>query len=115
VAVAGVALLVARLAETGNRDAVGLLRRAARELGDLTLAATRAAGLARGARWSFAGGVLGNPVVRGALGERLGVEPVPPILPPVGGAVLVAARDAGWDTGAEFVATLARSLSERTR
>jgi glucosamine kinase len=115
VAVAGVARLVARLAEAGNRDALVLLLRAARELGDLTLAAMRAAGLARGARWSFAGGVLGNPVVRGALEARLGLEPVPPILPPVGGAVLVAARDAGWDTGAEFVATLARSLSERTR
>jgi hypothetical protein len=43
------------------------------------------------------------------------VAPTPPILPPVGGAVLVAARDAGWDTGGEFVATLARSLRERTR
>ena len=115
VAVAGVAVLVARLAEEGNRDAVALLGRAARELGDLTRAAMRAAGLARGARWSYAGGVLGNRAVRGLLEARLGVAPTPPILPPVGGAVLVAARDAGWDTGAEFVATLARSLRERTR
>lgn len=115
VAVAGVARLVARQAEAGDPVALGLLRRAARELGDLTRAAMRAAGLAPGARWSFAGGVMGNPVVRGALGERLGLEPVPPILPPVGGAVLVAARDAGWDTGGDFQATLVRSLGERAR
>ena len=115
VAVAGVAVQVSRLAEAGNRDARGVLRRAARELGDLTIAAMKAAGLVRGARWSFAGGVLGNPVVRAGLEARLGLAPTPPMLPPVGGAVLVAARDAGWDTGAEFVATLARSLSERTR
>ena len=112
VAVAGLAVLVSRLAAEGNRDAAGVLRRAARELGDLTLAAMKVAGLQRGARWSFAGGVLGNPVVRGMIEARLGVEPASPVLPPVGGAVLVAARDAGWDTGVEFQATLARSLGD---
>jgi glucosamine kinase len=115
VAVAGLAVVVSQMAAAGDRDAVALLGRAARELGDLTRAAMRAAGLARGTRWSFAGGVMGNAAVRGMIAARLGVAPVAPILPPVGGAVLVAARDAGWETGGEFQATLVRSLAERMK
>ena len=63
-------------------------------------------------RWSHAGGVLGNLSLRNMVADALGVEPVEPVLPPVGGAVLAAAKAAGWDVGTEFMGQLALSLQQ---
>ena len=112
--VAGVARHVAALAAGGNVEAIGLLRRAARELAALGRAAGRAAGLDE-MRWSHAGGVLGNASLRNMVADALGVEPVAPVLPPVGGAVLAAARAAGWDVGPGFVTNLAGSLGQEMK
>ena len=109
--IAAVARHVAALAADGNAEATLLLKRAARELAALGRAAGRAAGLDE-MRWSYAGGVLGNLTLRDMVAEALGVGPVAARLPPVGGAVLAAARAAGWDVGSEFVGQLARSLRE---
>ncbi len=57
------------------------------------------------------GGVFGNALVLGEVSAALGA-PMEPRLPPVGGAVLTAARRAGWDVGPAFVARLAVSLSQ---
>ena len=109
--VAQVALAVAALAAAGNVEAIAILRRAARELAALGRAAGAAAGVGA-MRWSYAGGVLGNASVRNMVADALGCEPVAPVLPPVGGAVLAAARAAGWDVGDEFQGRLARSLRD---
>ncbi len=109
--VAQVARIVGRLAEAGEGEALRLLHAAARELAALARAAARAAG-ADVRVWSHAGGVLGNPVVRDYLAKALGAAPRAPVLPPVGGAVLAAARAAGWDTGDDFTGRLAQGLRE---
>lgn len=102
--IAAVAALVSDLARGGNRDAVALLTEAGQLLANQGRTAARLCGT--GARWSFAGGVLADPVVRAVLAERMGGSPQAPVLPPVGGAVLVAARAAGWRTGAAFIQRL---------
>ena len=112
--IAGVALHVAALAAGGNVEAISLLRRAARELAALGRAAGQAAGL-DAMRWSHAGGVLGNLTLRNMVAEALGAEPTAPLLPPVGGAVLAAARAGGWDVGSEFVGQLAGSLRDAAK
>lgn len=112
--IAQVARHVAALAAEGNGEAARLLRRAASELALQGRAAGRAAGL-EGMRWSYAGGVMGNPVLRRMVADALGVEPVTPLLPPVGGAVLAAAEAAGWDVGDEFKVRLASTLRDAAR
>lgn len=101
--IAALAALVSDLARDGNRDAVALLAEAGQLLADQGLTAARLCGT--DARWSFAGGVMADPVVRAVLAERMG-SPQAPALPPVGGAVLVAARAAGWRTGTAFIQRL---------
>ncbi|MEO8240871.1 MAG: BadF/BadG/BcrA/BcrD ATPase family protein [bacterium] len=111
-AVAGVARHVAALA--ARPEAAAILKRAAAELILLAEAAGRTAGLAPGFQWSYAGGVFANGDVLGHVTAELG-PPVAPRLPPVGGAVLAAARKAGWDTGPAFVATLVTTLQDAMR
>lgn len=40
--------------------------------------------------------------------------PVPPVLPPVGGTTLAAAKAAGWSTGRDFIATLQTEFTKNT-
>lgn len=61
--------------------------------------------------WSFAGGLFESPVLRDAVAGRIGRPPVRPLLPPVGGAVLAAARHIGHSVDEAFVARLAASLA----
>lgn len=109
--VASVAVLVSRLADAGVVEALALLTEAAGHLAQAGLAAGRLAGLAAPFRWSFAGGVMQDATVMAALADALG-PPTPPVLPPVGGAVLAAAKAAGWATGPEFIATLQTELTK---
>lgn len=109
--VASVAVLVSRLADAGVVEALALLTEAAGHLAQAGLAAGRLAGLATPFRWSFAGGVMQDATVMAALADALG-PPTPPVLPPVGGAVLAAAKAAGWATGPEFIATLQTELTK---
>ncbi|MES2432838.1 MAG: BadF/BadG/BcrA/BcrD ATPase family protein [Pseudomonadota bacterium] len=108
---ASVAALVSRLADAGSVEAVGLMSAAAGHLAQAGLAAGRLAGLEPPLRWSFAGGVMQDATVMAGLAEAMG-PPVPPVLPPVGGAALAAAKAAGWDTGPEFIATLQTELTK---
>lgn len=107
-AVAGVAALVSTLAEAGDPKARALMARAGGHLADLGLTAARLSGGA--APWSVAGGAMADPTLRGALERAMGSAPACPRLPPVGGAVLLAARAAGWTTGEAFARRLALSL-----
>jgi glucosamine kinase len=55
---------------------------------------------------------MNDHLVRHTVAQATGRAPVPPILPPVGGAVLLAARAAGWDIGPGFISTLRATLSD---
>jgi N-acetylglucosamine kinase-like BadF-type ATPase len=61
--------------------------------------------------WSYAGGLFQSAVLREAVTERVARPPRPPLLPPVGGALLAAAQRLGWPIDDGFVARLARSLA----
>ena len=61
--------------------------------------------------WAFVGGVAASGRMRAAVSVKLGSTPARELLPPVGGALLRAARLAGWSADAAWVATLARDLA----
>lgn len=110
-AIAGLAAIVDTLAETGDLQARTLLIRAADYLSDHASACAVALRLERPFRWSYAGGVFRSRTIMMRLRERLGSAPSEPRLPPVGGALLRAARLAGWIIDDAWVDRLAASLS----
>jgi N-acetylglucosamine kinase-like BadF-type ATPase len=109
--IAGLAAEVSALAQAGEAEAQELMEQAAGHLADHGLTAARLCGT--GGPWSFAGGVMQDPQVMRLLTVLMGSAPQPPVLPPVGGAVLRAAQDADWDTGDAFVATLQAGLTRQ--
>jgi glucosamine kinase len=110
--VAGVAIGVSELASVGNPTAIALLTEAAGHLAQLGLTAARRCGAPNPLCWSFAGGVMNDPTVMAALTKAMGNPPQTPVLPPVGGAVLAAAKIAGWPVDAPFIARLKSDLSQ---
>lgn len=110
VKIAAVARHVSAL--TADPDAQALLTRAAAHLTALGHAAARTSG-ATTPQWSFAGGVFADPYLRQSVAAQMGTAPIAPRLPPVGGAVLVAARNAGWTTDAGFIQRLNASLTQQ--
>jgi N-acetylglucosamine kinase-like BadF-type ATPase len=108
-AVAGVARIVDALARSGDPTAAAILARAAVHLGAHMAAILHRANAGPATPWSFAGSVFESRAIRDALAARHGA-PVPPRLPPIGGGLWRAARDAGWTTDAAWVATLAASI-----
>lgn len=105
--IAALAAVVDAMAAAGDASAADLLARAA----DHLVAHVRAAaGRARSELpWSFAGGLFNCGIVSLRATAQLG-PPQAPVLPPVGGAVLYAARAAGWDASPDWVAHLAEGL-----
>jgi glucosamine kinase len=108
-AIASVALHVSALARNGDPDAQTLLTRAAAHLATLGHSAARAIGTTA-PNWSYAGGVFDDATVLATVTAQMASAPIPPILPPIGGAVLLAAKAANWPIDAAFIATLAQSL-----
>ncbi len=108
--VASVAALVSRLADAGSVEAIGLMHDAAGHLALAGRTAGRLAGLEAALRWSFAGGVMQDATVMAGLTSALG-PPMPPVLRPVGGAALAAAKAARWDIGPAFIAVLQTELA----
>ena len=108
--IAAVAVAVSRLAQLGNREAVTLMAEAAHHLGNLGQSARRLSGAPE--RWSYAGGVMTDQAVLAALTDRMGCAPTPPLMPPVGGALVLAAKAAGWDTGPDFMHRLQAGLAQ---
>jgi glucosamine kinase len=113
VRIAALAAEVSALASHGDPEAQGLMVGAAEHLAEQALTAARLCG-SSGA-WSFAGSVMADPLVQQTLEKRMGRAPAAPVLPPVGGSILRAARTAGWETGAGFIAALKAGLAERDR
>ncbi len=111
-AVAALARRVDALAAV-DADAAGILGLAAAQLVDLARGAARASGVGPDAGWSFAGGVFRSACLLGEVTAAMGTQPLAPRLPPVGGAVLAAARRAGWRVDDRFITTLAGSLARK--
>ena len=106
--IASVARHVSALA---NPDAQALMQDAAAHLTALGKAAARTSGTSSPLRWSYAGGVFNDLKLRQAVTKQMGAEPMAPRLPPVGGAVLAAARNAGWTIDTQFIQRLNASLT----
>jgi N-acetylglucosamine kinase-like BadF-type ATPase len=113
-AIAGVARITARLASAGSEIARAILDRACDHLAGHARVAEKLLSPPGEHRlpWSYAGGVFSNAFILEGVKQRLGSEPVEPMLPPIGGAVLRAARLAGWDADTAFVETLKASLHQ---
>lgn len=110
--IASLAAFVSELADAGSADARAIMTAAGVHLGRHGLTAARLCGASDPASWSFAGSVMKDRTVRDALINAMGSAPVSPVLSPVGGAVLAAARAAGWRTSRDFIETLRAELSE---
>ncbi len=106
--IASVARHVSALAT--DPAAQALLTRAAAHLTSLGQAAARTSGATHPLRWSYAGGAFNDACLRQAVTAQMGSAPIPPRLPPVGGAILVAARNAGWPVDAGFIQRLNTAL-----
>ncbi|WP_397453298.1 N-acetylglucosamine kinase [Pseudomonas sp. NA-150] len=111
---AALAELVSRLAEHGDPHATALLASAAVHLADHVSTAWRALGRSGLPTWSYAGGVFANRSLLTQVSHHLGCLPSPPRLPPVGGALLRAAQEAGWNPDDNWVDTLALSLANNS-
>jgi glucosamine kinase len=109
-AFAELARTVSSLAEAGNADARVILHAAADHLAAHIKAAWRQTGSAEPLRWTYAGGVLSSAIVRDRIAAQVGLEPVAPRLPPVGGALLRAAENAGWAVDEAWLDRLSASL-----
>jgi N-acetylglucosamine kinase-like BadF-type ATPase len=111
-AVAALASLVDRLAEAGDSSAQALLEAAAAELALHLAAIRRIAGA--DLAWSYAGGAFNSRRLLDLLARRAGTPPRPPVLAPVGGALLAAATNVGWPADAAWTARLAADLASLT-
>jgi glucosamine kinase len=109
-AVASVAREVSVLADARVMEAQTLMQAAALHLAEQGKMAAQRAGASLQA-WAVAGSVMGDTTLLAALSAKMGNAPQPARLPPVGGAVLAAARHAGWAVDARFVGRLAVSLN----
>nr|WP_244974567.1 BadF/BadG/BcrA/BcrD ATPase family protein [Gluconobacter cerinus] len=107
-AVAALARHVSVLAEDGCVPAMALLDQAASDLATHILAARRKMpGL--DLPWSYAGGTLQSAYLRNAIARQCGA-PRPPLLPPIGGGLISAARQAGWAADTHWIQSLSRTL-----
>lgn len=109
--IAAVSFDVDTLAETGQPAACAILHRAGDALAAHATACARRLGLPDACVWSYAGSVFKSRTVMARVTERIGIAPCPPRLPPVGGALLRAARRAGWTVGDTWIEHLGRTLT----
>ena len=111
--------VVTALAEQGDGDARGLIERAADHLVDHVAAARHqlspnasASSDTAALPWSHAGSVFNCRLLIELMTQRLGSDPVPPRLPPIGGALLRAARHAHWPVDAAWLDRISQSLAQ---
>ena len=107
--IASLSVLVDEQARAGDAGARTLIEQAADEL----IRHFTAIVPAREDRpaWSFAGGTFASRVLLDAVTVRIGYPPVPPRLPPVGGALLAAANELGWPVPTSFIDRIAAELA----
>lgn len=112
--VAALAPLVARAAESGDPVATSVLHAAARELVDAVVITAETLGLAEPSI-AISGSLARIPVYASVLRERLdarltGPTITVPLLPPVGGAAILALREAGVEVTPRIISTLKRGI-----
>jgi N-acetylglucosamine kinase-like BadF-type ATPase len=106
--IAALAPLATRLAENGDAVAIAIVDQAADELARHVAAYSKQfAGLLD---WSYAGGSFTSPALLDAVAKRVGRPPVLPRLPPIGGALLAAAKLADWPADSTWIARLGAAL-----
>lgn len=108
---ASLAVTVSALADAGCAEAVAILHSAGDHLATHVTAAWQQTNPQSPLLWSYAGGVFSSQIVRRRVTEKLRRPPVRPRLPPVGGAVLRAARRAGWSIDEAWLDRLAASFA----
>jgi N-acetylglucosamine kinase-like BadF-type ATPase len=110
--VAALAELVAGRAAAGDADAAAILDAAADELARHVTAIARQVPGGADLPWSHAGGTFRSALLLAAVTRRIGRPPLPPRLPPIGGALLHAARRAGWAPDAGWIDRLAAAIAD---
>ena len=110
--IASLSVVADRVAQDGDPDARGLINAAADELVKHVGAIARRCEPAPD--WTYAGGAFASRVLLDAVTERIGRPPVPPCLPPIGGALLSAAMILGWPIEPAFVEHLAVATNAAT-
>jgi glucosamine kinase len=110
-AIASVAREVSALADANVPEAKSIMHAAAEHLAEQGRTAARRSGVIAPIRWSIAGSVMQDATLRRALMKAMGGLPLPPRLPPVGGAILAAAHHAGMAVDAGFADRLADGLA----
>lgn len=108
---ARLARLVDELAQGGDRTALSILGEAADHLALHLAAAERRAGVT-GQPWTYAGGTFASASLLDALISRHGSKPIPARHSALAGALLLAARRAGWPADAAWQAAITNSLAE---
>ena len=106
--IAALAPLAMHAAEAGDAGARSIIDAAADELARHVAAIARVVG--SDAPWSYAGGTFRSRYFLDAVTARIGRAPTPPRLPPIGGALLAAARLADWSTEEDWIEPLQASL-----
>lgn len=112
-AIASVARHVSALAAQGDTEAASILRDAACELALGARAAAQAAGISPLDAVSTAGSVFHDPIVKAEFSRSLAIEPIAARLPPIGGAILDAARRAGWAVDTAWISRLGDELKQK--
>jgi glucosamine kinase len=108
--IAALAQLVDDLAAAGDPAATAILVEAAAELAKHMTAIARRVPQGHKLPWSFAGGTFASRTLLDSLVSQIGRPPRLPILPPIGGALLCAATDLGWQVDQAFIERLAATL-----
>jgi N-acetylglucosamine kinase-like BadF-type ATPase len=108
--IAALAELIDRLAQAGEPAALAILDDAARELALHVRAIARRVEGGDQLAWSYAGGAFKSRLLLENLIGKIGRLPRPPILPPIGGALLCAALDLDWLVDEAWIGRLAASI-----
>lgn len=109
------ALHVATLADQSNPDAISIIDRAATHLALQLKTAWQMTGSTDRIIWSYSGSVTKNDLLRTKISEELGCEPVQPRLPPIGGALFLAAKQASWSVGDTWITKLRDSIELKVK
>jgi glucosamine kinase len=106
--IATLAPIATRLAASGDPAALAIIEAAADELARHITTVARKAKLPTD--WSYAGGTFSSPLLRDLVAARIGRQPMPPRLPPIGGALIAAAQQVGWPIDETWIERLKGSI-----
>jgi len=108
--IAALAPIASRLAEAKDVGALRIVDEAAEHLAAHVTTIARQHNLPLD--WSFAGGTFASRVLLDAVAKKIGTPPQRPVLPPIGGALLCAAKDLDWPVDEAWIGRLAASIAK---